>query len=526
MSSPRRLKVLVAIAICICLLAYSLLNVSLRDSDVVLSASISPSTSPVHAFEDLQSDAARPPGLDADFLLLPSAASRPIKPRAVMTLLTSGSSDPDALDFYSANAILQTFMFLHFNDTRFTPAQARAFEFVVMITPQVPVHVRAGLLEMGARLIFVPPISIIRLKAKEDAYQDVFTKFQMWRLEGLYDSILFVDVDFLFLRRNPVAELWDFIEAHDRNASCRGKPFFGAAQDCCQKTINSGLFLFRPALEHYRGLINLIERQDWTEFPDQKLLDFYWKNVTASYTKIPGTYNFMQTWMKASLDDGKQVGMHHKFWLRPFAASYPFWQKAMYSAHLPHNYEMEMQHRQQLADLYAQAIYIDQRTLPDTYAAKNAPALLTALRHISWQLLQTTPRVTWVLVLDQYAVVSTRKHTLALHAQRVRAYTASLGVYWDCAGTRAGAFWVHRRAALEIAKMVRDLDALYGDEGTQMRGTGSTDEIVWKMLLETFASSTAFLSSRYHLHQVPGSLCRKLLSFDALPLNETISSEK
>ncbi|KAI8608086.1 nucleotide-diphospho-sugar transferase [Chytriomyces sp. MP71] len=475
-----------------------------------------------------------------------------------MTLLTSTSATLDSLDFYSANAILQAFMFLHYNETRFTESQSANTEFVVMITLQIAQHVRAALLEMGARLIVVPVLSNRHMKGHR--YRDVFTKFQAWRLEGAYDSILYVDVDLLFLQTNPVDDLWALLEDHERVAANKRKPFFAAARDKWQRTINSGLLLFRPSLTDFKALVRLAETGTVSQFPDQTVLDAYWKNVSGAYTEIPATYNFMSL-NAARFDSGDQIGSHFKFWDQPFAASYVLWQGAMAAARrhqlrrlrcralvpvapdgdfaqwkavrdsgvlfetialfslvrdstrLPVSYAAEVAHRQHMADSFAQALHVDHRDLPRAPARTRTPPLLHALRHILRDLLAAC--VSWVAVFDQHAVLSVRRQVLPLHAARVKNRTRTLGVYWDCAGTRAGGFWIHREAMGLTMQMMEDLDVLYWDAGKGRYVEGFGDEVVWKALLDTFAGSMAFVSSKWYLHQVPGSMCNGLLPIDA-----------
>ncbi|KAJ3029826.1 UNVERIFIED_CONTAM: Galactinol synthase 3 [Siphonaria sp. JEL0065] len=227
-----------------------------------------------------------------------------------MTLLATSSSSqksPQELDWYSFGATLQSYLYNHHykNETSMIDT-----EYVVMMTPLIPPHIRETLLSLGARLLIVPPLQIPGVSpGKGHQYEFVHTKLQMWRLEGVYKSILSIDADLFHIRRNPVQELFQKLEAWKRVNGTR-QYFFGGCKDCCNEELNVGLFLFEPSREHFDGLVDKAGLEPYNKHMEQSLITVYFKEVT-NVTWFGYDQNNMVTATNATAET---VGYHYKFW--------------------------------------------------------------------------------------------------------------------------------------------------------------------------------------------------------------------
>ncbi|KAJ3048274.1 hypothetical protein HDU99_009217, partial [Rhizoclosmatium hyalinum] len=135
----------------------------------------------------------------ADFVLIPSEFERPLRPNAVVSLVATPSSSLNpTLDWYAFGAIVQAYLYNHVHLNHVNHGDTKAeFEYVVMLTPLVPPAIRTTLLSLGARILVVPSLQIagVTPPTKNHQYEFVHTKLQLWKLEGVYRSILSIDAD-------------------------------------------------------------------------------------------------------------------------------------------------------------------------------------------------------------------------------------------------------------------------------------------------------------------------------------------
>ncbi|KAJ3028199.1 UNVERIFIED_CONTAM: hypothetical protein HDU68_002227 [Siphonaria sp. JEL0065] len=249
----------------------------------------------------------------AEFIFSPSLAERPPKRQAVITSLFVAEPDVYAKKFKDAawfftGAYFHSYTFLKHEPTRIK--NNHDIEFVVMVTELVPKGYRLALEDMGARVLLVPAIEIKgREKTPGDKYQYLYTKLNMFRLEGIYENVLFFDVDLFFLRQSPV-DLFDWIP---KNATY----FFGSTQEWKKGygAFNSGIQLFKPSHFHYAQLIEKASDPDFAGYGDQSLHNHYWKTGGPyPWTELPQKYNTHHLEDRNAEDIANAIGFHAKFW--------------------------------------------------------------------------------------------------------------------------------------------------------------------------------------------------------------------
>ncbi|KAI8608181.1 hypothetical protein BC830DRAFT_30808 [Chytriomyces sp. MP71] len=466
--------------------------------------------------------------LPAGFALIPSAEERPLKQKAVITLLLSSDTKEGSMDFYSIGAILHTFLFNHYPATKFTKAEASDTEFAVMVTPMIPSTVRDALLDVGARLIVVPVLVLQDWDSVFPHFQYVMTKLRVFQLEAVYSSILFVDADVFYLHTNPVSGLWKYLEAHEANPDTRDTPFFGASPDPCKPTINSGMFLVRPSIAHFNDMVRLAVTPPYNEYVDQTAIHFYYANMTGM-THFPEIYNhFPYAYCKRKDMNTTAVGYHHKFWNHVWvdAPLFSLWQRpmaalrqwqvsrnlstalvpvvpknrtewlqisdsgvmmhrvALFSIELGRGKEIELRRRDEFAGLHAQAVHVRQGDIPKE-SPRSSVAFLEALRFAGSHLLVNYD---WVFILDHRAVVVRNAHMHA-HLGTIAKLTEALGVYRDCSDTAVAGFWIGRKALAQIKQIVADLDRIWDDQSVGAYSSKLTDDNVWEFVAQAFAES-------------------------------------
>ncbi|KAI8612801.1 nucleotide-diphospho-sugar transferase [Chytriomyces sp. MP71] len=259
------------------------------------------------------------------FAFEPSLAIRPAKRRAIITTLFVATPDYRrklALDsdWFFTGAFLHAYSFLHDPVTKISPGDDA--EFVVMITKLVPREYRRALIDLGARLLEVPLIEIEgRKKLNGDKYQYLYTKLNMYRLENIYDSILFLDVDLFFFRESPMP-LFNLINSAD---------FFGSTAEWKEGygTFNSGLQLIKPSENRYQTLIALAHNSSYARYGDQGLLNKYFHpNGAHPVTLLPQSYNTHHLEERNETEIARGIGFHAKFWSECHMlsdASKPMW---------------------------------------------------------------------------------------------------------------------------------------------------------------------------------------------------------
>ncbi|KAJ3027365.1 UNVERIFIED_CONTAM: hypothetical protein HDU68_003938 [Siphonaria sp. JEL0065] len=257
----------------------------------------------------------------------PLSPDHPPKSRAIITLLTGSAPTspppPNHLDDTCQGTLLHAYTFIHSPLTRLNTT-SNDTEFIVMHTPEQPQPCLNSLLALGARLLQVPVINTAD-GIFSHRYHYTYTKYQMWALEGIYDRILYLDADLVYLTRSPVELFHEVDVFHHDIASLNatfGKPeeslpeklyFYGGCLDWQMPVINGGLLLLEPNLKDYNGLIELIPST--TGFGDQKTLDEYYKSKKTSLLPVKLPRRFNTQWVHHRSEDELRdaVGFHHKF---------------------------------------------------------------------------------------------------------------------------------------------------------------------------------------------------------------------
>ncbi|KAI9337494.1 nucleotide-diphospho-sugar transferase [Obelidium mucronatum] len=178
-----------------------------------------------------------------------------------------------------------------------------------MVTKLVPRGYRLALEDLGARVLEVPPIEIPGREKPGDKYQYLYTKLNMFRLEGIYDKVLFFDVDLFFLRDSPI-DLFDWIP---ENATY----FFGSTSEWKKGygAFNSGIQLFKPSHFHYSELIEKARDPNFAGYGDQSLHNHYWvKDGPFPWTELPQKYNTHHLYDRNTQEIADGIGFHGKLW--------------------------------------------------------------------------------------------------------------------------------------------------------------------------------------------------------------------
>ncbi|KAJ3347554.1 hypothetical protein HDU83_002017 [Entophlyctis luteolus] len=324
---------------------------------IVLSTALHSKRSNATAAPPLSSPELRGPSAESRILeqlgfeMVPSVDARPLQKRAVMTLLTSANKQ-NIIDFYDLAIMLQAYLFVH--DKKIRLGDGRDTEFVVMITPAVPQYLRDVLLQLGSRLLIVPPITVNEgpmytvhnhmFTGPGSQYEFVYTKLQIWKLEKIYEVVLFVDGDLFFLTESPVWAMWELFD-DDRTAKNvsfmtalerRDYHFFAAARewmDCCG-SLNSGLFMVTPSQVHFDFLMALAPIPEYKTYCEQALLGkYYMEDKPTLFTEIPRKYNTIHLFERTQQEKLNAIGLHSKFWdeKKEYGPIYRFdlWQQAM-----------------------------------------------------------------------------------------------------------------------------------------------------------------------------------------------------
>ncbi|KAI9334048.1 nucleotide-diphospho-sugar transferase [Obelidium mucronatum] len=257
-----------------------------------------------------------------DFEFFPSVYDKPLKPKAIISMLTSGEDSPSVFDAYFTAAVAHVFTFTqYFNSLNYANLN---YEYVVMVTENVSARQRSVLLRMGARVLVVPSITRRDLPGmpkltpryshlsldKGGEYEYVYSKLQMWRLEGVFETILFHDLDLFFLKdTDPAPALFKFADAINSSY------FLAAAWDCCDETLNSGLMVFSPNKERFKEMKQLAPTPPYNYFGDQTLVHHYHWNRSL-VTVLPQAYNVIYFGKLKNFKNEQTIGFHDKFWRR------------------------------------------------------------------------------------------------------------------------------------------------------------------------------------------------------------------
>ncbi|KAJ3030067.1 UNVERIFIED_CONTAM: hypothetical protein HDU68_010199 [Siphonaria sp. JEL0065] len=255
----------------------------------------------------------------SEFIFYPTRDDRPLKPRALVTLINSAplenpnftASGSKQIDFYAMAVMFQAYTFLHKNTTKLP----NNTEFLVIITYKVPEHYRQILLLMGARLLVIPPLIVDH--EQDGRYNHIYTKLYMWRLENIYDSLMFIDGDLFFFNKTPIS-LWELLDERDELEP--GGDVFGACKDWASDWpvfghINVGLILFRPSLFHFWNLIERAGKKEYKEYYEQQLISKYFVEENPHlYVEFNAFYNVIHVGERTPEEQMQIIGYHQKFW--------------------------------------------------------------------------------------------------------------------------------------------------------------------------------------------------------------------
>ncbi|KAJ3076346.1 hypothetical protein HDU98_003928 [Podochytrium sp. JEL0797] len=282
-----------------------------------------------------------------DFTFWPTPAERPLKSKVILTFLASASNEDWKLlplrdaDWFFVGSYLHAFTFLHRPETRLKPEDDT--EFAVMVTPLVPQAYIDGLLDLGARVILVPSIEIPGREKPGDKYQYLYTKLNMYRLEGIYSAVLFLDVDINYFHKSPVT-LFNHVSPKIDATSPTHPYFFASTREWQDGNgiFNTGVQLMIPSNYHYEQLLTLAKDPNKTKYGDQGLLNVYFGakgDLKASgdraWMELPRLWNVNHLEARTREEMETAAGVHGKLWSEcrflnaDSAPIFGEWQKAM-----------------------------------------------------------------------------------------------------------------------------------------------------------------------------------------------------
>ncbi|ORY44164.1 hypothetical protein BCR33DRAFT_717241 [Rhizoclosmatium globosum] len=418
---------------------------------------------------------------------------RPLRPNAVVSLVATPSSPLNPtleLDWYAFGAIVQAFLYNHEHLNHVNHGDTNAeFEYVVMLTPLVPPAIRTTLLSLGARILVVPSLQIagVTPPTKNHQYEFVHTKLQLWKLEGVYRSILSIDADLFHVTHNPVPSLFKVLDDWrlTKKAENSSAVFFGGCKDCCNKELNE-----------------LVTRKSstppYSSHMEQSLLTEYHKEVTNnSIHWFPYEHNNMISVTNAT---NETIGYHYKFWDKRYGNAgqgvYTLFQKqlralrgagivvpvfpalmedfakirdsgAMYDRVAILSVDttdagigaVEERTRIEYSDLGYQADHYYQSRLVGRNG--NTKGLLGSLKAVTSNALLGGGVYEWVWVLSSgvYLTEEWWIHVVVGELKKERDGKAQLIMFRDCGKERTGTFFVRRAALQMIQQYVGDVEA-------------------------------------------------------------------
>ncbi|KAI8620566.1 hypothetical protein BC830DRAFT_1098370 [Chytriomyces sp. MP71] len=252
-----------------------------------------------------------------DMIFTPSPNERPLKSKAVITFLAQASREDWKLfplrdpDWFFVGACLHAYTFCHRTDTKIKDQDDT--EFVVMVTEFVPQAFRDALSLLGARVLAVPSIEIKGREKPGDKYQYLYTKLNMYRLENVYDAILFLDVDINYFHQSPVA-LFEFFNP---NQNVEHSYFFGSTREWQDGNgiFNTGVQLLKPSVYHYDSMLKLALDPQGSRYGDQGLLNVYFASTGPHpWTELPQIWNTNHLEVRNATEVESARGFHGKFW--------------------------------------------------------------------------------------------------------------------------------------------------------------------------------------------------------------------
>ncbi|KAJ3350050.1 hypothetical protein HDU83_009917 [Entophlyctis luteolus] len=243
--------------------------------------------------EDAEISFIQPP---EDLVFTPSLSKRPPKQRAIITALFRATDThiprPNDADWFFMNVYFHAFMFKHDSAVKLKPEDNT--EFVVMVTNMVPQSYRNALMDFGARILEVPIVEIKGREKPGDKYQYLYTKLNLYRLEGIFKAVLFIDVDMNFFAKSPVHLFRYFHPTHSNEGN------------------NS---LLMPSLHHFEKLMVLAQDPSASKYGDQGLLNVYFgDNGPRPWLELPSAWNANHLEARTAFEVANGLGFHGKLW--------------------------------------------------------------------------------------------------------------------------------------------------------------------------------------------------------------------
>ncbi|KAJ3287448.1 glycogenin glucosyltransferase [Rhizoclosmatium sp. JEL0117] len=388
-----------------------------------------------------------------------------------------------------------------------------------MVTHLVPKEYVDALLLLGARVWTVPSIEIPGREKPGDKYQFLYTKLHVWRLEDVYESILFLDTDLLFFDISPIT-LFDFVQPQQM-------PFFASSRDWMDGNgvFNTGLQLLKPSNRHFRELLELAADPNKTRYGDQGLLNrFFGAEGLNSWYDLPALWNMNHLEQRSIAQINESYGLHGKFWSEctfwPEETQHVIFQKwrdAMISlrkiqlSHLPHNPNIPVvpaipetcslwaplfeattikwqSSMPTLALVSFESASVDTISTRETFSSYGAQAAHIILPSQSLVSLLTMLNSSLLLqydflwVLSDAAMFRTPSPSLFHPTLKEMRKRAGLGdvlfVFQDCAPTKTASFLISREARGKVNNFL---------EAVEKNGHAGAEEwVLWELFLSWF----------------------------------------
>ncbi|KAJ3068530.1 hypothetical protein HDU98_008307 [Podochytrium sp. JEL0797] len=433
--------------------------------------------------------------LPFDFLLLPPPSNKPLKPHALITYLPPTSYlDPSHLDFPTLAALLQTHL-----STHQLPSNT---EHVVLITPKTPPHVRSSLTSVNpsVRILVVPPI----VRANRDME---YTLLQVWRLEGVYESVTLVSPHLFFLDADPIEPLHAIMQASNRTGHLLG----ATRQD--KDGISTDLLYLTPSRYVFQRMTEETRNGGNTKHGVGGFLRQYFGDAVVW---IDGRFN-------ARVGGNDTVGFHVKGWETGYGVAEGVWNQVrdrvvemrgvqmkregydgVLVPALPDNFKQwervrdsgVMYERVAVVEMREEVEEVEegmQRRLGQAFAERNFQAdyfsqrdlneagigILSALKS-AVKVLRHKHAFEWVWVVQPGVFLNDEKLIHVRLGEIVeQTPNASVVLFRDCMKERSGSLLIRRSAVERVAQLVEDANV--GEATRKGLGGGEMDllEELW-----------------------------------------------
>ncbi|KAJ3097358.1 hypothetical protein HK100_005378 [Physocladia obscura] len=472
------------------------------------------------------------PRLPSDFIFEPSLSERPPKRRAIFTALFRANDahhvKPNDADWFFTNVYLHAYTFLVDPVLRLKPDDDA--EFVVMVTDMVPASYIRALLDFGARILKVPVIEIPGREKPGDKYQYLYTKLNMYRLDRVFNAILFVDVDLNFFKVSPVS-LFRYVHPVSAVNETDHPHFFASTREWASGNgvFNTGVQLLIPSEFHYQALKQLALDPKKSKYGDQGLLNTYFhEKGPRPWLELPQIWNTNHLESRTQAEVTRGVGFHGKLWSEckllskdSFKALWPEYQTRMVTLRrlqmeklaqaascnttimpiVPQSCEMWMDrmvktaadkiflnialvsytessnlkkdnqaiksHRD-FADFYAQASHF----VIEESSSESLPRLARQLKKV----FHLFDRYDWIWVLDD-VVFKTPSTPMHLEINNLKSGGPHIHTFRDCDNKTSGSFIMNKDGQKKLEKYLNTFAPKFAE---------MSNEDIWKALLEEF----------------------------------------